>query len=107
MYALINLFIYILQNPRHPRVQSDLALMDVGAGHFARLQVATDSEISVDFVKEMAALAREASENPRWNYSDKNSVDNDPAILRLPQEMADSTSDQILLGQTVQTSDMT
>jgi hypothetical protein len=55
--ALINLFIYILQNPNHPRVQSDLTLMDVGAGYFARLKFATDSEFSIDFAKEIAVLA--------------------------------------------------
>jgi len=107
MYALVNLFIYILQNPRHPRVQSDLALLDVGAGHFARLQIAMDSEVSVDFVKEMATLARGASENPYWNYSDPKCVDSDPANLRVSHEMTGSSSDQILLGPAVHVSDMT
>lgn len=60
MYALINLFIHILQNPDLPTVQSDLALMDIGAAHFARLEFATDSEIPIAFAKEIAALARTA-----------------------------------------------
>ncbi len=60
MYALINLFIHILQNPDLPTVQSDLALMDIGAGHFARLEFATDSEVPITFAKEIAALARAA-----------------------------------------------
>lgn len=59
IYALLNLFIYILQNPDHPNVNSDVALMDIGAGHFARLEFATDSQISVPFAKEVAALARD------------------------------------------------
>ncbi|KAJ2905583.1 hypothetical protein MKZ38_004877 [Zalerion maritima] len=59
-YAIINLFIHILQNPSHPNVRSDVALMDIGVGHFARLEFATNSEISVPFMKEMAALTRDA-----------------------------------------------
>lgn len=31
--------------------------MDVGAGYLARLKFATDSEVSVDFAKDIAALA--------------------------------------------------
>jgi len=60
LYALINLFIHILQHPELPSAQSDLALMDIGAAHFARLEFATDAEISMAFVKEIAALARTA-----------------------------------------------
>lgn len=60
MYALINLFIYTLQHPDNPSVQSDCALMDIGAAHFARLDFATDGEVSITFGKDIAALARTA-----------------------------------------------
>ncbi|EXJ63292.1 uncharacterized protein A1O5_11613 [Cladophialophora psammophila CBS 110553] len=63
IYAFINLFIHILQNPDLPTVQSDLALMDVGAGHFARLEFATEAEVPIFFAKEVAALARQAVKN--------------------------------------------
>lgn len=63
IFALINLFIYILQNPKHPRIQSDLTLMDVGAGYFARLKFATDSEFSIDFPKEIAVLSHGVSKD--------------------------------------------
>ncbi|OAL39604.1 hypothetical protein AYO20_01001 [Fonsecaea nubica] len=62
MYALINLFIYILQNPNRYGIQSDLALMEVGAGYFARVKFATASEISISFAREIATLSREATE---------------------------------------------
>ncbi|KAK5304001.1 hypothetical protein LTR99_004457 [Exophiala xenobiotica] len=60
IYALINLFIHTLQNPTHSRVQSDLALMEASAGHFARLQFTTDFEISFPFTRALVELARDA-----------------------------------------------
>ncbi|KIW31163.1 uncharacterized protein PV07_02832 [Cladophialophora immunda] len=63
IYAFINLFIHILQNPDLPTVPTDLALLEVGAGHFARLEFATESEVPIVFAKEVAALARQAVKN--------------------------------------------
>jgi len=65
IYALINLFIHILQSPQLPSVQSDLLVMDVGAGHFARMELATDFQISTPFVKDMAQMARNVVEDAR------------------------------------------
>lgn len=65
--AVVNLFIYILKHPENPRIQSDIALLNIGAGHFARLEFATDAEISFPFVTEIAALAREAVKKARSN----------------------------------------
>lgn len=65
MYALINLFIHILQNPELPTINSDLALMDIGAAHFARLEFATDSVVPIVFAKDVAALARTAVKNSK------------------------------------------
>ncbi|KIW30214.1 uncharacterized protein PV07_05973 [Cladophialophora immunda] len=60
LYALINLFIQILERIKHPslQTQSDLALMDIGAAHFSRVQFAT--EVYIPFAKDIAALARTA-----------------------------------------------
>ncbi|KAH0828549.1 putative fungal specific transcription factor [Fonsecaea pedrosoi] len=58
--AVIDLFIHILQAPESPTVQSDLSLLDIGAGHFARVEFATNSEISTSFVKQLASFARVA-----------------------------------------------
>jgi hypothetical protein len=39
--------------------------MEIGAGHFARLEFATDSEIPIPFIKEITALARAAVRRAR------------------------------------------
>ncbi|KAJ9636115.1 hypothetical protein H2204_005387 [Knufia peltigerae] len=61
LYAMINLFVSILQNLACA-TPSDLALMDVGAGHFARLSFATESDFNVPLVKNLALLANNALE---------------------------------------------
>lgn len=61
MYALINLFVYVLSNQTHSRIKSDLAIMDIGAGHFAQLEYNTDGDVAMPFTKEIAALARVAT----------------------------------------------
>ncbi len=58
LYATINLFIHILQTQDSSSVMSDMALLDIAAGHFARLEFVTDSAISFPFIKDIAALAR-------------------------------------------------
>lgn len=58
MNALINLFVYILSTPDHAHAQSDLAIMDIGAGHFALVEFSTDGDVAMSFPKEVAALAR-------------------------------------------------
>ncbi|EXJ53348.1 uncharacterized protein A1O5_13419 [Cladophialophora psammophila CBS 110553] len=107
IYALINLFIYILQTPQQPRIQSDLALMDVGAGHFARMQFATDSEISFSFAKEMAALAHEAVEKASRRYAGNDSVSTEADLSRFPQDMSDTMTDRNVLGEDLQSDDPT
>jgi hypothetical protein len=83
IFALTNLFINILQNPTHPRIQSDLALMDVGAGYLARLKFATDSEVSVDFAKDIAALAHGvANDKSHGSPMADNVPDNDLSRVR-------------------------
>lgn len=58
MTACINLFTHVLQHPGRESTQSDLSLLDIGAGHFARLEFATESVISHSFSREVAQLAR-------------------------------------------------
>jgi hypothetical protein len=90
IYALINLFIYILQNPHNPRIQSDLAAMDIGAGFFARLQVATDSELSVQFAKEMAVLAHKVLERGGSRDCENQNCSDPTGFPRHLREMATS-----------------
>ncbi|KEF53431.1 uncharacterized protein A1O9_10406 [Exophiala aquamarina CBS 119918] len=57
MYAHINMFVQILKSPSAPSAASDLALLDVCAGHFGHIDFVTLSEISFPFAKESANLA--------------------------------------------------
>jgi hypothetical protein len=96
MYAFINLFIYILKHPGHPRILSDLALLDIGAGHFAGLEFATDSEISVPFVREVATLARDAikyarSDPSRYQHKSAINLHDEFARPLSAEETADSS----------------
>lgn len=59
VYAIISLFTYILTSLDPSQWKSDLALLNVGAGHFARLELATGSEVSFAFPMELAVLARD------------------------------------------------
>jgi hypothetical protein len=57
LYAHINLFVHLLQQPQHPDSRSDLALLDVCAGHFGHMEIVTSFTVSFPFVREAAALA--------------------------------------------------
>lgn len=57
MLAVINLFIYILKMPTLETVGSDLALLDLAAGHFAKVHFLTSSQVSFVFAREIAGLA--------------------------------------------------
>lgn len=69
MNAFINLFIHVLKFSHLPKIQSDVALLNVCAGHFARLEFATDSQVSSAFVTDVAALARKAINSWQLNYT--------------------------------------
>jgi hypothetical protein len=60
MLALINLFICTLQRPLAPSVQSDIALLEMGTGYFAQLEIATSSALVFPFTRNVAAMARRA-----------------------------------------------
>lgn len=47
IYAAINLFIYLVQNPSLPSAMSDLRLLDVCAGHFGFIEFLTSSRVSI------------------------------------------------------------
>lgn len=57
MLAVINLFIYILKLPTLETVPSDLMLLDLTAGHFARVHFLTSSQVSFTFAREIVGLA--------------------------------------------------
>lgn len=57
MLAVINLFVYILKNPEVATVQSDIAHLDLAAGHFAKVRFLTSSQVSFEFPREIIGLA--------------------------------------------------
>ncbi len=59
MFGLVNLFIGIIKSPTSASAQSDLALMEMVAGHFAHMEYVTSSELSFPFTREVSALARQ------------------------------------------------
>jgi hypothetical protein len=67
MNAFINLFIHVLKFSHIPKIQSDVALLNVCAGHFARLEFATESQLSSAFATDVAALARKAINSVKIN----------------------------------------
>ncbi|KAM5346085.1 hypothetical protein ACJ41O_009090 [Fusarium nematophilum] len=88
LYALINMFIYILEDTKRSTVQSDLALFDIGASHFLRLEFSTDSEVSFHFAKELALLSRRAIDHS--NMSLEASVDCSGVLSNPPGNLLDS-----------------
>ncbi|KIW32374.1 uncharacterized protein PV07_03926 [Cladophialophora immunda] len=84
LYAIVNIFINILYDPSVASAQSDLHLMEVASGYFARLEYTTDSQWSVPLVKDTTTLARNAVEgrsggpgplvHPRENQSTGNTA---------------------------------
>lgn len=60
MLAVINIFIFISKYPSLESVQSDLALLDVAAGHFGHVHLFTSSVMSFPFCREVAFVADKA-----------------------------------------------
>ncbi|KAL3249815.1 hypothetical protein ABHI18_011498 [Aspergillus niger] len=57
LVSVINLLIYILKYPSLPTTQSDIALIEVAAGHFSRLEYAS-ADLARPFAREITHLAR-------------------------------------------------
>jgi hypothetical protein len=56
--ATINLFLNIVRWPNNPSAQSDITLIDIVAGMFARLDYASGGNMSISFPRELADHAR-------------------------------------------------
>jgi hypothetical protein len=69
IYAMVNLFILILTNPSLDSVKSDLTLLEVGAGYFARLDFETEGYCSISFPRELVQVARNAADNAKASES--------------------------------------
>lgn len=72
-WALVNLALHVIEYPGEATVQSDLALLDMGAAHFARVEFATG--FTNNLPRTIANLARTSvqrhrimlSSQPDWN----------------------------------------
>jgi hypothetical protein len=56
--ASINLFINTVRSPNNPSAQSDITLIDIISGMFARLDYASGGHMSISFPRELAQYAR-------------------------------------------------
>ena len=75
LYSLTNLFIYILTDPKLDSVKSDLVLIEVGLGYFARLDFDTESYyVSTPFIKDLSQLARRAIETAKVHVSQQDGL---------------------------------
>ena len=57
MLAVINLFVYILKFPDRATTRSDIALLDIGTGHFGQIYHLTSSRLAVSFPRKVTELA--------------------------------------------------
>lgn len=60
MLAIISLFVYILKYPTLESAQSDIALLDMGSGHFGQIHHLTSGHVSFKLPREVAVLAYKA-----------------------------------------------
>ena len=74
MLAVINLFIFVLKYPTLQSVQSDLALLDMAAGHFGHIHLLTSSSVSFSFPREVAALAAQAGRKATSKTTDDSRI---------------------------------
>ena len=57
MLAIITLFVHILKYPRLATAQSDIALLDIGVGHFGQAHHLTSGHVAFQFPREASVLA--------------------------------------------------
>lgn len=57
--ALFILFDFVVHNPNHRETRSNLALLDVAAGYFSRLEYATGGSLPSSLLSDFAHIARQ------------------------------------------------
>ena len=85
MIGLINLFIHILKFPTLSSARSDVALLDVIAGHFGHMDFVTSGELSFPFARHVATLARQIVQNAPQTVD--NSITTEHTSLNLGNDM--------------------
>lgn len=75
VYALINLFIYVLRYPTLPTAAADLGLLDVCAGHFGFIEFLSASAVSISLPREAANVASKVVRAARAKAPETSSVE--------------------------------
>ncbi|OAL53490.1 hypothetical protein IQ07DRAFT_596528 [Pyrenochaeta sp. DS3sAY3a] len=111
LIGMINLFISVLRAPEGESAMEGIGLLEMAAGHFAYLEYATQSAVSIPCIRSLAHWAREAvSKNlpmvtPR-EQSDNPCLHEEMASLcqqdndaELPHEIYDFAADPFTVGE--------
>lgn len=53
------LFDFVIHNPKHPETKTNLAFLDVAAGHFSRLELASEGAFPCLILSEFTHIARQ------------------------------------------------
>jgi hypothetical protein len=59
MISVVVLFVHILGAPKANSATGDIALLNIAAGHFARLELLSDFQISFSMARTMADICRD------------------------------------------------
>ncbi|KAH0842464.1 putative fungal specific transcription protein [Fonsecaea pedrosoi] len=71
--ATMNLFLNTVRSPNNPSAQSDITLIDIVAGTFARLDYASSGHLSISFPREVADYARTLVSKSREQHREPDS----------------------------------
>ena len=91
IYAVINLFIYILKYPSLTTATADLGLLDVCAGHFGYIDFLTSSQVSIALPREAANVAARVVKAASTKNSGPNTTESTQSL-----ESHNNTQTQIL-----------
>jgi hypothetical protein len=78
--AMNGLFMHILKYPQLSKAESDVSVLEIGAGHFRWIEFATELDIRWSFIKEMGQWARKALQGHTLPVLEHN-VRSHPALL--------------------------
>lgn len=67
MAAAVNLFALVVGNPGAQTSMSDVALLDVAAGHLGHLDYVCASDISSPVARELANIAADRRQSSKWD----------------------------------------
>lgn len=93
MLAIINLFVYVLKYPTLASAKSDIALLDIGAGHFGQIHCLTSEHVDFQFPREVSVLAYKAVKRAAANPADGATASTSPPNSR---DVCDDMNDTVV-----------